>query len=162
MIEWTDSKNLELLYRSSRDGEKSETFHKFCDNKGPTISLFKSKNGYIFGGFASISWTSDLGTKSAQDSFLFTLTNIFGIGPLKFPSIKNDKELYNNNEFGQCFGFKQKGFFNVECDIKIIDNSFSSFFPLCYMDTINKGNIIFTGSKGNSKLQEIEVFKSIK
>ena len=51
LVEWTDSKNLELLYRSSRDGEKSETFHKFCDNKGPTISLFKSKNGYIFGGF---------------------------------------------------------------------------------------------------------------
>ena len=31
----------ELLYRMSRDGIETDTFHNLCDNKGPTIILTK-------------------------------------------------------------------------------------------------------------------------
>ena len=31
----------ELLYRMSRDGIETKTFHNLCDNKGPTIILIK-------------------------------------------------------------------------------------------------------------------------
>ena len=160
MIEWTDSKNLELLFRSSRDGKKSEEFHNFCDNKGPTISLFKNEKGNIFGGYTSISWSSKLGSKSDNLSFLFTLTNIFGIGPIKFPSSKKVNEVSHHIECGPCFG--NSGFFRINNDLKIKNNSIFSDFPSDYIDTIKKGNIIFTGKKeDNCKLLEFEVFKTI-
>ena len=46
-----------LLFRASRDGFASETFHSKCDNKGPTVTVVKS-GGYLFGGFTENSWTS--------------------------------------------------------------------------------------------------------
>ena len=46
-----------LLFRASRDGFGSETFHSKCDNKGPTITVVKS-GANIFGGFTEKSWTS--------------------------------------------------------------------------------------------------------
>ena len=34
-----------LLYRGSEHGWMAIDFHSRCENKGPTISLFKKKNG---------------------------------------------------------------------------------------------------------------------
>ena len=45
-----------LLFRASRDGFESETFHSKCDNLGPTVTIVKS-GSYIFGGFTDVSWT---------------------------------------------------------------------------------------------------------
>ena len=45
-----------LLFRASRDGFESETFHSKCDNLGPTVTVVKSGNS-IFGGFTDVSWT---------------------------------------------------------------------------------------------------------
>ena len=158
MIEWTDSKNLELLFRSSRDGVKSEQFHSLCDNKGPTISLFKNEKGNIFGGYSFISWTSDLGSKSDNDSFLFTFTNKFGIGPLKFPNKKKEKGIIHDIKYGPSFG--SRGYLSNRFDICIENDSCFSDFPNFYEDTLKKGYIIFTGNKEhNCKLKEYEVFK---
>ena len=44
-----------LLFRASRDGFASQTFHSKCDNKGPTIAVVKSGVN-IFGDFTEISW----------------------------------------------------------------------------------------------------------
>ena len=85
---------MELLYRGTRDGMSSKTFHNNCDNKGPTISLFKNEKGYIFGGYISNDWKGDQcgGWTSAGDSFIFTLTNMYNISPTKFPT--SDKTTY--------------------------------------------------------------------
>jgi hypothetical protein len=40
-------------YRGSRDGFYAFYFHSRCDNIGPTISLFKMKNGDVIGGFTT-------------------------------------------------------------------------------------------------------------
>ena len=81
---------MELLYRGTRDGSDSNIFHDKCDNQGPTICLIKNDKGNIFGGYASISWTSDNGSyKSANGSFLFTLTNIHETDPTKYPNTIN-------------------------------------------------------------------------
>lgn len=45
-----------LVFRASRDGFESETFHSKCDNLGPTVTIVKSGN-FIFGGFTDVSWT---------------------------------------------------------------------------------------------------------
>ena len=39
LFEWTGSKNMELLYRGTRDGMSSKNFHDKCDNQGKTIII---------------------------------------------------------------------------------------------------------------------------
>ena len=46
-----------LLFRASRDGFATETFHSKCDNKGPTVTVVQS-GANIFGGFTEIPWKS--------------------------------------------------------------------------------------------------------
>ena len=40
-----------MLYRGSDHGWMYKDFHSRCDNKGPTISLFKVKDGDVIGGY---------------------------------------------------------------------------------------------------------------
>ena len=65
-----------LNYRGSKDGWKSEDFHQRCDNKGPSISLFRMKDGDCIGGFTVNSWSSPdfWECKSDKRAFLFNLT----------------------------------------------------------------------------------------
>ena len=46
-----------LLYRASRDGWTSTSFHARCDDKGPTVTVVLSGGTNIFGGFTEQSWT---------------------------------------------------------------------------------------------------------
>ena len=45
-----------LLYRASEHGYTAESFHEYCDNKGPTLIVIKSSGGWIFGGYTTQSW----------------------------------------------------------------------------------------------------------
>jgi len=107
IFEWTGYNVMELLYKGSRDGSTSKDFHDRCDNKGPTICLYKNDKNYIFGGYASISWTSKDGYHSASGSFIFTLTNIHETEPIKFSKFSNknrDKRVYHDPDLGPYFG----------------------------------------------------------
>ena len=64
----------ELLYRMSRDGIEYSTFHKLCDNKGPTIILVKLIDGDILGIYTPINWDINGNWKSDLDMFAFSLT----------------------------------------------------------------------------------------
>ena len=45
-----------LVYRASEDGDKSLDFHNKCDKIGPNLTVVKTKNGFIFGGFTVKNW----------------------------------------------------------------------------------------------------------
>ena len=154
-----DSKKLELIYRGTRDGTKPNNFHNLCDNKGPTITLFKNEKGYIFGGYASISWTNNGGYKSAPDSFIFTLTNIHNIEPIKFPSKKDNEEVNHDSKRGPWFG----GGRDFGLDGDFLKSEAYINFPYTYPDILGKGRSIFTGDFDNNKkyikISEVEVFK---
>ena len=146
IFEWTGYNGMELLYRGSRDGSTSKDFHDRCDNKGPTICLYKNDKDYIFGGYASISWSNNGGYRSASESFIFTLTNIYGTEPTKFQNKLENQSVYHSSDHGPSFG-------NYD-DINIISDYKSSGysrFPTAYLDTLNKGKSIFTGNLDNTK-----------
>ena len=146
---------MELLYRGTRDGMSGEAFHNKCNNKGPTISLFKNEKGYIFGGYASIDWTGNGGYKSAPDSFIFTLTNMYNISPTKFPNSDTRYSIYDHSSYGPTFGGGS--------DIITFYSNYTNF-PDSYKDVLGKGYSIFKGDTNNYNfnLKEIEVFKLIK
>ena len=159
IYEWSGYKNMDLLYRGSRDGSSSSVFHKKCDNQGPTICLYKTDKGYIFGGFSSISWTSDGNTHSASDCFIFTLSNVHGTEPTKFKNKDTSRSVYHNADRGPCFGEHDSDI----CIYEDYKNKESlTAFPERYDDSLGKGKSIFSGDlyNGNKyKLQEIEVFR---
>ncbi len=56
--EWLgDDYKWKLLYRTSEHGYTAESFHKYCDKRGPTLILIKSSLGWIFGGYTTQSWS---------------------------------------------------------------------------------------------------------
>jgi hypothetical protein len=72
------------LYKASEHGFKAENFHKFCDNKGPTVTLIKTNDGHTFGGFTTISWDSSGYYKNDTQSFLFSVDK-----QTKYPIVKD-------------------------------------------------------------------------
>ena len=159
LSEWTKFYNFNLIYRGTRDGSGTQKFHELCDNKGPTIVLYKNEKGNIFGGFASIPWQSNGEYKSAPDSFIFTLTNIYNTEPTKFPSTKDGREVYHNSKWGPRFGNGR----DIGIDGDFLQRNGYAYFPNTYKDILNKGKSIFTGDSNNDidyfKIKEIEVFK---
>ena len=161
LYEWTGYNNIELLYRGTKDGQGSNIFHQKCDNQGPTISLCKNEKGNIFGGYASISWTSNGGYQTANGSFLFTLTNIYNTAPTKYPNTQNYSHAVNHNSNrGPTFGGNH--------DLYICNNPFDNNSSYCslgysYPDVLGKGNSVFSGdaNTNNFKLKEIEVLKLV-
>jgi hypothetical protein len=103
---------LELLYRASRDGWQGQDFHSRCDSKGATVTVIKCTGGFVFGGYADVSWHSRDGdsdkkslrgkvivsnyTQSAQ-SFLFSLNSPSSVGPVKLPLVLPPHEKSQHN-----------------------------------------------------------------
>eukprot|EP01084_Bolivina_argentea_P018991 35362_1 len=78
----TDHQNgsikLSLLYRWSRDGKNTKSFHDRCDNKGATLSVIHSNYNHVCGGYASTSWTSSGSGKRDENAFLYLIRSQFG------------------------------------------------------------------------------------
>ena len=82
LVEWSEYKKWDLLYRATRDGKSANVFHSKCDDQGPTIVVIKAGNN-IFGGYASCSWNSSNSYINAPGSWLFSLVNPYNNPPSK-------------------------------------------------------------------------------
>jgi hypothetical protein len=161
IFEWSGYKTMELIYKGTRDATTSQKSHEKCDNQGPTICLYKNDKGYVFGGYASVSWnTYSNDYYRAPDCFIFTLTNIHETEPTRFKFKGSSDSVYHGSSHGAHFGG----------DIKIFEDFNSgdsrSQFPDDYEDSLGKGKSIFTGDLNNNnyefRVKEIEVFKLFK
>ncbi|XP_060070665.1 interferon-induced protein 44-like [Ylistrum balloti] len=94
-----------LLFKASRDGCVATTFHTFCNNKGPTITILYNTNGSVFGGYTSTSWHSN-NTYSADDkAFLFRLRHNGNCQPQKFSKMPSaESAIYGHANYGPTFG----------------------------------------------------------
>jgi len=91
----------DLIYKASRDGDKSENFHSKCDNMKNTLIIIKSKNGKIFGGFTTQLWNHS-GYISDPLAFAFSIDKqkIYNI----IDNINGNYAIYASNFHGPCFG----------------------------------------------------------
>lgn len=85
-----------LLYRGTKDGFEASTFHQLCDYKENTVTLVKTVNDCVFGGFTPLTW-EDEGNRGAdpkddEHAFIFSLIN-----PSKEPTkfYRKDKNEFN-------------------------------------------------------------------
>ena len=149
--------NWTLIYKASRDGFDPNAFHTRCDNQGATMTVIRSTNNYLFGGYASTVWTSKTATYGNDShAFLFTLTNPHNIPPTKYlvKPASTCHALQYQIDYGPIFGVN---------DILVYANSNSNQsslfgFPSSYADTTGWGKNTFTGAP-NFTTSDIEVFK---
>ena len=83
-----------LLYRASTHGDTAKIFHKKCDNIDGTLTVIKTKEGLIFGGYCNVCWESgDELIKEDLNSFVFSinLSKIYFVSKNNEPSILCDK-----------------------------------------------------------------------
>jgi hypothetical protein len=140
-----DKSGWKLAYQGSRDGFGSDKFHSMCDLKGESVTIIKSSNGFLFGGYSSVSWDTknkNGQSENAPGSFIFTISNPHGIQPTKDSPIKPEYAIYHNSSWGPLFGANDM---YVSSDCNTNNNSYTNF-PYSYEDTTGKGNDTFTGS----------------
>ena len=82
-----------LLYRLSRDGPEISTFHRLCDNKGSTLTLFYLTNKNKVGFFAKESFDTYSEWKKDPCCFLFNLNQ------------KQQYEIINNIPLNNMYSF---------------------------------------------------------
>jgi hypothetical protein len=146
-----------LIYKATRDGFPSGDFHRCCDNQGPTITVIQSiTGGYLFGGYTTASWQpTQTYVNDTNGSFLFTLTNSYGIPPTKYSVKIPTCSIYTHINYGPTFG----GGHDLYVSSHSQTNRNSSFnFPHSYNDTTARGSLTFTGNK-NFQTTDIEVYR---
>ena len=125
MIQSTN-RNGNLLYRASRDGFTALAFHEKCDGKSNTVTIIKTDEDYVFGGYTSAAWHSKGNFIKDANAFIFSLRKKGILVDKKKFKIKNEnKAIYGNLKFGPVFG---------ESDIVIKEGLFKetiSFSKLC-------------------------------
>ena len=86
----------------SENGSNCSDFHKYFDNKGPTLILIKTNNNRIFGGFTPLNWVNQSVTLNdgSNKTFIFSLNLM-----KKFDIFNKDKEaIICNSNSGPNFG----------------------------------------------------------
>jgi hypothetical protein len=97
---------LTLLYSGSTHGWQRSKFHELCDEKGPTITVMKSKAARVFGGFAMQSWDSKTGEKADEKAFIYSIDR-----QQIYRAIDTQKALYCHSNLGLCFGYFALGLY---------------------------------------------------
>ena len=145
--------NIKLLFRGSRDGERTKTCHELCDNKQNVLIIMKSETGYIFGGYSKVGFKTSRIPQYIIDNncFLFSL-NLKKI----YPVIKDKNIICHGKETsGLCFFsslmfydnfMSQKNWPNINSDIKLYFNGFENDYEM-------------NGGQEYCKFNELEVFQ---
>ena len=146
-------KDIKLLFRGSRDGERTKTLHELCDNKQNVLIIIKSETGYIFGGYSKVGFKANKIPQYKIDNncFLFSL-NLKKI----YPVIKDKPVICHISETTGLSFFRSLTFYdyfmskkdwpNINNDIQQYFNGFENSYEM------NGGQEYF-------KFNELEVFQ---
>jgi len=154
-----ENKSFSLLWRGSRDGFDAAAFHQLCDGKANTVTFIKNTNGFIFGGFTSVPWSSLDSHKADSTAFLFSLTNPSNT-PLKLKVKSSQNAVYHSSSNGPSFGgFRDLFVFNLS------NSNRKSYMYLSAYEFPNEkrgnegGKLIAGGSNNKFQTAEIEDFR---
>ena len=91
-----------LIYSASKDGCTSAKFHEKCNNKGPTISVAYTTDGYAYGGYTAVNWKNAQNWTVDNNSFLFRLKANNKSSYVRLES--NNAHIYDHTSYGPAFG----------------------------------------------------------
>ena len=161
LINWIKEKinknsiKFELIFKMSENGTSSDDFHKYCDNKGPTLTLIKTTKNKIFGGFTPLNWErkgkGEYSKDESNQAFIFSINLM-----KKYDMIVRSKPIYNSSNSGPNFGNSD---FSLSKDMKI-----GKSFATQKSAFLSNNNLELTGGTGefeNFETEELEVYKVI-
>eukprot|EP01156_Anaeramoeba_ignava_P021480 Anaeramoba_ignava/c19130_g1_i1.p1 GENE.c19130_g1_i1~~c19130_g1_i1.p1 ORF type:complete len:452 (+),score=77.21 c19130_g1_i1:263-1618(+) len=151
---------MNLTFRASRDGYSSKTFHQVCDDKGKTLTLIESNDGFIFGGYTTVGWKSNVGNNYILDNnaFLFSLKNPFNQKPQKFAIVNGEEKnaIRYHPERGPKFGYGDLG---IGANLQIGWSNFGRSFQLPQgVQPHSRAAKEFLAGGHSFKVKEVEVF----
>ena len=94
--------NIKLLYRATRDGDTTNSFHKKCNNIKGTLMIVKTSKNFIFGGYTNEIWNEDKSYRKDDNAFCFSL-NLNKIYKSKKTNYSINCNNSNNYGFGNYF-----------------------------------------------------------
>ncbi len=128
-----------------------------CDVKGATVTVVKSSGGYIFVGYTDVAWGQIQGFRSSTESFLFSLKDHAGIGPVKMPIMNNETgyAVLHHSSYGPLFGGGH--------DLCVASNANANNSSYCkvghtYQRPSNTNDPHFLTGSRNFTVSEYEVF----
>lgn len=146
-----------LLYRGSRDGFEPCIFHSRCDDKGATVTVIRSDQGHVFGGYTDVSWTSKFEWKKSPNVFLFELDSCGRAKTIRKMSYKGaglERCIYCSPHFGPNFG-KQM----FKClSLRIRDQYCETETRGVYHCPTGQDATAFISGQRKLKMNDIEVF----
>ena len=103
VCQFLDGQKFKLLYRASSDGFGASDFHSKCDNVNKTITIVKSRNGNIFGGYTALCWDQSGTNKIDNNAYIFSIVNLHN-SPIKIACSPGQNAIYCNSSYGPTFG----------------------------------------------------------
>ena len=73
LIQLTNAKKSELIFKGTRDGFTPPAMHSKCDNKGNLVSIIKTNTNYVFGVFTSVPWNSNNSWTKDENAFIHSI-----------------------------------------------------------------------------------------
>ena len=152
-----------LLYRATQHGFKSKDFHSKCDGSSKTLTIVRTTNGYVFGGYTEAQWDSSGSYKYDAKAFIFSLVNREHT-PVKINVRNENFAIFCDYNLGPTFGYLYN-YRDTYHDFAIADESNlneDSFTQLGFSYNFNlvKSETFLAGSK-YFRVENIEVFKRV-
>ena len=142
---------LNLLFRGTRDGDKTADVHNKCDGLKNIIVFMKNEQGNTYGMYSEIGWETRNNPEYRVDNYAF----LFSLNKAKiYKAIKGKAHVcWIKNECGLWL-FNTMGFYNNFLNKKRDDNLYdsSALFENSKIEDFNSGQKTF-------KFLEIEIFQ---
>ena len=139
-----------LLYRASEHGGYVKKFHDRCDGVNGTLTVIKTTEDNVFGGYTTASWDSkNENKKSDLYSFVFSIN----LSKIYFVSKISDNSLLCDRKQGPCF----IGMFHVNDNFLNESSYINPWNVQCYSGESQQYEI--NGGKNEFVVKELEVFQ---
>jgi hypothetical protein len=141
-----------MLYQASRDGFGASNFHSKVDGIQGTLTIIKTVDNFVFGGYTQADWGSNGGIYD-QNSFIFSLINNYNI-PVKMNIKQYNAAIYAYTYYGPTFGGGHD--FYISDSSNLNTQSYSNIYSF-EMPNFGTASSLLAGS-WNFRTFEIEVY----
>ena len=158
LCEFPTRQKFKLLYRASEDGFSSSSFHEKCDGIKNTLTIIKSTNNNIFGGYTGAAWNQKGSYIYDTDSFIYSFINKSNF-PFKTNCTDNENSIVGHSSLGPRFGIVDLYIYSDSDKNKTSSSSLGHSYnhvliERLYVPTILAGSMYF-------QTTEIEVFEKL-
>ena len=150
----------DLIYQGSRHGFGAKDFHSKCDGHPNTLTIIKTSQLHIFGGYVNVSWDTSGLYKQDRNSFIFSLVNRDHTQvKMNFDAFYGNNSIQCNSSYGPTFGGGHDIYVSDQANSNSLSYSnlgYNYKHPL-YSYNTNEAKSFLAGSY-NFQVSEIEVY----